>query len=496
MSLALLTLCVRPAQAQNYPGGGSGGGSWQVMHTANGVDKFDMFDPQGHHYHDEQPWSKDITGYGQQIFVSPGYQISKEGKGTIVYQFDYLDHWGSSLTPPFDHTWVKKTANALWGVTTNADGTMESSGFASDGLGDPAVDGVSQGTHYEKKDIGGGSFSVSVDLRSSVAGSSPAGNGVSGSGGEGGSLSVWDVGLPLISSDIENSTKKGGAPNMRARDGSMSVDSVAVYDSITGVWRGDTTLTASSPFDDALFTWSADGGSPSPYDLSNNLGIPSRFLSSISLDMGLCPTSQGLPMTTSVGVTVASQTDASASDKASYTIKWHAPYEAYAPGISQGGKDFFKERFSGVAPGGSGNEEASDAGKMETEVFVDAAMLGFALTGPEEIVGLVEVICHICHITQFELDYLSEPEVIQGATSGDGTWGVAVGDHNVPADLANNPLGWHYCNMSWWRVAYWEADHYECDKYGHNGWISGGNDCYAKQYTRVSEEPVFEHNGS
>ena len=63
------------------------------------------------------------------------------------------------------------------------------------------------------------------------------------------------------------------------------------------------------PFDDALFTWHASGGSPSPYNLSNNLGILSHFLSSISLDMGLYPTSQGLPMTTTVGVKVASQRD-------------------------------------------------------------------------------------------------------------------------------------------------------------------------------------------
>ena len=267
MGLSLLTLCLlyaHPAQAQSgYPGSGSGGsgsggypggpgsggsgsggsgsggsyGTWQVTHTASGVHKFDMFDPQGHHFHNEQPWPDSITGYGQQIFVSPGYTISKEGKGTILYQFDYLDYGGHSLASPFDHTWVKKTANASWGATTNDDGTITGSGYASDGLGDPQVDGVSQGTHYEKKDTGGGSFSVSVDLRSSVAGSSPIGNGSSGSGGEGASVSVQDVGIALISSDIENSTKKGGAPNARARDGSISVDSVAIYDYITGVWR-------------------------------------------------------------------------------------------------------------------------------------------------------------------------------------------------------------------------------------------------------------------
>lgn len=465
-----------------------------MTHTASGVHKFDMFDPQGHHSHNEQPWPDSITGYGQQIFVSPGYTISKEGKGTIVYQFDYLDYGGNSLASPFDHTWVKKTANASWGATTNTDGTITGSGYASDGLGDPQVNGVSQGIHYEKKDTGGGSFSVSVDLRSSVAGPSPVGNGSSGSGGEGGSVSVQDVGIALISSDIENSTKKGGAPNARARDGSISVDSVAVYDPIGGMWRGESWLTANCPFDDPLYTWTAIGGTPSTYDNSNVLGITTSTLSGIPLNMGLCASQDGLPMTTSVTAKVASATYSDATDNASCTINWHAPYEAISPGICPTGKDVIETRFSGIGPSDFGSAPESAAKPLEFEVYAEGALIIAFFSGQEELAGLLEIVCHICHITQAALDYFApdEPPVTIGNRNDGTSWSTAVGDGNVPAGMEGNPNGWGKCTLSLCRVAHWSDPHWNCDKYDHHGWVTGGPyDVHGKKVDYVIDEPYF-----
>ena len=308
------------------------------------------------------------------------------------------------------------------------------------------------------------------------------------------SFTAVDVGLPLISSIIDASTKKGGAPNIRASSGSLTADCAAVYDSISGMWRGATDLSCSSPFDDPLYTWHAQGGTPSATDESDVLGITSQFLANVSLDMGLSADDTGLPMTTVVTTQIASQSDPSATDTAYYAVTWHAPYEAYEEGLDEGGKEIIDYRITGVWPGETKILNKSEGGTKYAELVLDGAALGFGLAGQEEMVGLVELGVHICHLTKFALDYTEDSGTNDGVTNNAGTWQTAQGLGNVPDKWRNDPNGYNNCLLSWCRVVYWEEAHYNCDKYGPHGWIGRPYDCHARQYTKVTEEPFFTDN--
>lgn len=183
MSLALLTLgllCIQPAHADTYPGGGypgggyPGGGSsqgsghyWKITYSNSGTISYAIPDVPilGESIPKSEPWSPtdSITG-----FLS-GSDINGNATGSVTATLTWIPAVGQTLQsdPPSKKVSIEEVSFAAgapgkWGDDEAP--TPSPVGSADDGLGDPQVpffDGYSSsGTHRVRKDGSSGTITL------------------------------------------------------------------------------------------------------------------------------------------------------------------------------------------------------------------------------------------------------------------------------------------------------------------------------------------------
>jgi len=363
MSLFLLTLgllAAPPARA----------GQWQVTYSQTGSWSYTYYNtstgartPQSGQW-DTLTAPNNTSGGGD----GHGYSSVLSGltDGTVTATLTWVPAAGQTLAtdPPSSPVHIKEYAKASWAAAWSANGSPTPSDadytgvLADDGLGDSAVNGVSEGYHLIQRDGTSGTITLTCDLHAhnpaSVWKTSGYPGGGSGGGypGSGGGYWTWTGGGLIttsfsvsiddhsrsvtISSDIEDSYYKSADPDsgypiqlkhVRNSDGSMKVDASVVPN--TGILGGggyhaDVTYTANpvnflDAGDIGAYYWKHPGGSAGENETPADKSITVHY------DFNAPTSSTPLGVSNTTSVRCPDEDGATASN--TYTVNWHYPYE-------------------------------------------------------------------------------------------------------------------------------------------------------------------------
>jgi hypothetical protein len=419
------------------------------------------------------------------LSVNAGESLTYAVDGKVVYTWKW--DGGPNNTPPpsvqYVHEWATASASGGGDINGTVTVTAGTGGVGKEkSVSSVSDDGKSQskaagsgGEQWVRQDGSSGTITVTGTVQAECDLSEPKSSGGypgggypgGGSGGyPGGSGTLYgNAGTYYqadlrdhceISSPIETSYYKGAYDSQhgtsrylhqRNPDGSIQVDAGVTWQTAGAIspegW-GVTQFpfTASSPFDNPSFSWSAGG--PGWID---GQAVQQQILYTMGTSLGSFPAATHFQAT----VTAPDGT----TDQNTYDVTWHLPYEKNEYLGAKKTKHSLQTRVEGVEP-----DFPAILVDSKPNVFsFSAAIDGLAIFVPEGAVakGLAELVGKIAEMSGWEYEYGGEGQSSE-FTNNSQNYADAVKEQNqfdyvgnepnFPASLGTDPSNYFYCKMA------------------------------------------------
>jgi hypothetical protein len=245
------------------------------------------------------------------------------------------------------------------------------------------------------------------------------------------------------------------------------------------------------------FSWSGSGTLQAP-------GISSDYSdqSFANANATFGASAKVFPCSSTVNVTAQDGSDGTRGS-ASYTVRWHLPYEPTQMYQETYDRSIVSSLVAGIYPGQMGLKAAAPEQGFDMSAVFETLGSVSAMAGQEELAGPLEIIADAAGITKWEYDFPGEAGDQQGFGSVNSgvNWQVATTDQsqeyicstpNIPPSLSGNANGWQYCTMSVNEVLKERTQYWWANAFDANGFT--GNSDYTIDPTipdMVDIEPFF-----
>lgn len=264
-------------------------------------------------------------------------------------------------------------------------------------------------------------------------------------------VTVQKPSLFLVSPKIEPSVSNSG-PNNRSVDGSIIVDSVAVWNSSDKTWNG--AVVQSGPmfviahptdyadaahawtYSNPQYIWDGTGGTPSATTQSYFKTAPTTGTNlPYSVVVGGEP-AKGFPVTTTITGTVSENVPLEIVGATNtYTVRWHLPHEPTSGRLAdQVGRTKIGDPLKGPIPPGIGAPVSYDVSADDFDIpsyiepAVGVAKATAAIAGQEEIAGFLEL---VGAATKLADTHYSKAATTGSAISDPAQWNLACDEYRT-----------------------------------------------------------------